>query len=108
MAHNRPQILIKVDVRFGSKADMCGAKRHVRFTPKSRHPMKWQRPRSSLVACRPNFTAGIRPARSQSLRPLAYAMRRDFSQRKISRDGGHSGAASNPIGLSVRQYSFAL
>ena len=23
------------DVRFGSKADMCGAKRHVRFTPNS-------------------------------------------------------------------------
>ena len=26
------------DVRFGSKADMCGAKSHVRFTPKSGHP----------------------------------------------------------------------
>src|SRR5215471_17401947 len=25
-------------VRFGSKADMCSAKRHVRFTPKSGHP----------------------------------------------------------------------
>src|SRR4029077_17956183 len=25
------------DVRFGSKADMCSAKRHVRFTPKSGH-----------------------------------------------------------------------
>jgi hypothetical protein len=24
-----------VDVRFGSKADMCGAKGHVRFTPES-------------------------------------------------------------------------
>ena len=24
-------------VRFGSKADMCGAKSHVRFTPKSGH-----------------------------------------------------------------------
>jgi hypothetical protein len=24
-----------IDVRFGSKADMCGAKRHVRFTPNS-------------------------------------------------------------------------
>src|SRR5262245_37603237 len=23
------------DVRFGSKADICGAKRHVRFTPES-------------------------------------------------------------------------
>jgi hypothetical protein len=23
------------DVRFGSKADVCGAKRHVRFTPNS-------------------------------------------------------------------------
>jgi len=23
------------DVRFGSKADICGAKRHVRFTPNS-------------------------------------------------------------------------
>ena len=25
------------DVRFGSKADMCSAKLHVRFTPKSGH-----------------------------------------------------------------------
>src|SRR6476469_10042597 len=25
------------NVRFRSKADMCSAKRHVRFTPKSRH-----------------------------------------------------------------------
>jgi hypothetical protein len=25
------------DVRFGSKADMCGAKSHARFTPKSGH-----------------------------------------------------------------------
>ena len=25
------------NVRFGSKADMCSAKRHVRFTPESRH-----------------------------------------------------------------------
>jgi len=24
-------------VRFGSKADICGAKRHVRFTPESGH-----------------------------------------------------------------------
>ena len=26
-----------VDVRFGSKADMCSAKGHVRFTPESGH-----------------------------------------------------------------------
>ena len=26
-----------VDVRFGSKADICDAQRHVRFTPKSGH-----------------------------------------------------------------------
>jgi hypothetical protein len=25
------------DVRFGSKADMCSAKGHVRFTPESGH-----------------------------------------------------------------------
>ena len=25
------------DVRFGSKADMCGAREHVRFTPNSDH-----------------------------------------------------------------------
>ena len=27
----------RTDVRFGSKADMCSAKRHVRFTPESGH-----------------------------------------------------------------------
>ena len=26
-----------LNVRFGSKADMCAAKRHVRFTPESGH-----------------------------------------------------------------------
>jgi hypothetical protein len=26
---------MRADVRFGSKADMCAAKRHVRFTPNS-------------------------------------------------------------------------
>jgi hypothetical protein len=35
MAHNRPQILMKADVRFGSEADMCGAKSRVRFTTES-------------------------------------------------------------------------
>ena len=34
--HHRPLAMAKLkDVRFGSKADMCGAKRHVRFTPNS-------------------------------------------------------------------------
>ncbi|MGB9271873.1 MAG: hypothetical protein WCB74_22035, partial [Pseudolabrys sp.] len=28
---------MKLYVRFGSKADMCSAKRHVRFTPESGH-----------------------------------------------------------------------
>ena len=28
---------IAADVRFGSKADICSAKRYVRFTPESRH-----------------------------------------------------------------------
>src|SRR5262245_32230453 len=32
------------DVRFGSKADMCSAKRHVRFTPNSnRESRHWER-----------------------------------------------------------------
>jgi hypothetical protein len=35
LAHNRVQILVNPDVRFGSKADMCAAKRYVRFTPNS-------------------------------------------------------------------------
>ena len=37
MAHNRHQNLIRADVRFGSKADICNAKKHVRFTPNSGH-----------------------------------------------------------------------
>jgi hypothetical protein len=31
-------VLKAADVRFGSKADLCSAKRHVRFTPESGHP----------------------------------------------------------------------
>jgi hypothetical protein len=37
MAHNRLQMLIRPNVRFGSKADMCSAKGHARLTPKSGH-----------------------------------------------------------------------
>src|SRR5262249_61822693 len=29
----------ETNVRFGSKADIDGCERHVRFTPKSRHPL---------------------------------------------------------------------
>jgi hypothetical protein len=35
MALNRPQTLISANVRFGSKADMCGATRHVRLVPEA-------------------------------------------------------------------------
>jgi hypothetical protein len=37
MARNRPLILIRPDVSFGSIADICSAKWHVRFTPNSGH-----------------------------------------------------------------------
>ena len=30
-------VLKPADVRFGSKADICSAKRHVRFAPNSGH-----------------------------------------------------------------------
>src|SRR4029078_1527045 len=33
-----PQHEMLADVRFGSKADICSAKRHVSFTPESGHP----------------------------------------------------------------------
>ena len=39
-----PDMMEVGDVRFGSKADMCGPKRHVRFAPESnresRHPQR--------------------------------------------------------------------
>jgi hypothetical protein len=42
--NQKPAIWLRAHVRFGSKADMCGAQRHVRFTPnsdcKSRHPQR--------------------------------------------------------------------
>ena len=37
MAHNRPSTLINFNVRFGSKADICCAQAHVRFTLNSGH-----------------------------------------------------------------------
>jgi hypothetical protein len=33
--NQKPAIWLRAHVRFGSKADMCGAQRHVRFTPNS-------------------------------------------------------------------------
>jgi hypothetical protein len=50
-----------VNVRFGSEADMCSAKGHVRFTPKSGH---WAaqaiRPNSIIIR---SLTAGVRSLR---------------------------------------------
>ena len=34
---------IALNVRFGSKADICSAKRHVRFTPDSGHVQRTSR-----------------------------------------------------------------
>jgi hypothetical protein len=34
---DRGKIALRGNVRFGSKANMCSAKRHVRFTPHSDH-----------------------------------------------------------------------
>ena len=38
MDHNRLQMLITPNVRFGSKADMCSALGDVRFVPKADLP----------------------------------------------------------------------
>jgi hypothetical protein len=35
MAHDRLQTLVKANVRFGSKADMCAAKRMSALSPKA-------------------------------------------------------------------------
>jgi hypothetical protein len=35
MEHNRVQMLTKLDVRFGSKADIAAFRNDVRFTPES-------------------------------------------------------------------------
>jgi len=37
MEHNRVQMLTKLDVRFGSKADIAAFRNDVRFTPESGH-----------------------------------------------------------------------
>jgi hypothetical protein len=37
------------DVRFGSKADICGAPRHVRFTPESGHSRQLETPQKQSV-----------------------------------------------------------
>ena len=74
MAHNSRQMLIRPNVRFGSKADMCNAQAHVRFTPKSGHTAQGGRHHGQLVQdLRPPTSAvelshGIRvPARDPVL-----------------------------------------
>src|SRR5262245_43693656 len=51
-------------VHFGSKADMCGAKRHVRFTPESGHVQRNRacllRANSGHAACY-SITSSARP-----------------------------------------------
>ena len=52
-----------VDVRFGSKADMCGAKRHVCFTPNSAYWNALTRAAPSWrpVSFQPNFYLRLVP-----------------------------------------------
>ena len=52
-------------VRFGSLADICSAKRHVRFTPKSGH--------KSAVCDLSNLMSALRMATGRSPTGLQYA-----------------------------------
>ena len=70
-------------VRFGSKADMCSAKGHVRFTPKSGHVRRTSRcplcANSGLMQCSKLYRYSIiSAARASSaggkLRPSAFAV----------------------------------
>ena len=66
------------DVRFGSKADMCGAKSHVRFTPESGHVRcNWGCPLSANSG-QPNthsITSSARPISVfGTLRPSVFAV----------------------------------
>jgi hypothetical protein len=61
-----------LNVRFGSQADMCGAKRHVRFAPnsdhESGHPMVGRRGQPKAlwggVRCQKSFVAARRSSLS--------------------------------------------
>ena len=74
---------VLADVRFGSKADMCGAKWHVRFTTKSGHVQCTSRcplcANSGLVhrgkQHRYSITSSARPTNGR-LRPNALAVLR--------------------------------
>src|SRR5262245_26023282 len=67
----RPQIVIRSNVRFGSKADICAATSHVRFTPnsdrESGHPMVDRRGQGVQtlwggVRCQTSFVAASEAA----------------------------------------------
>ena len=53
------------NVRFGSKADMCSAKRHVCFTPKSGHRSSYSITSSAVVS---NLSGTERPSAFALLR----------------------------------------
>jgi hypothetical protein len=66
------------DVRFGSKADMCSAKRHVRFTPNSGHVR-------CKEGCPLSANSGHRP---DLLDHLICTQQKLFGDRQTQRFGG--------------------
>ena len=74
-------VKIKPNVRFGSKADMCSAKRHVRFTPnsdrKSGFPPGARPLYERALAIRENVLGPEHPQTAASLSNLAGLLRDD-------------------------------
>ena len=67
--HQRPRWL--ANVRFGSKADMCGAKRHVRF---SNRPVWVKRFQTSIAAVSMSLTGSCFSSESAP-GPFHYGIR---------------------------------
>jgi hypothetical protein len=68
MARNRLQALVSANVRFGSKADICGAPTHVRFTPISDRESGFPQPAMSASPPKADMCGAARDVR---FRPIA-------------------------------------
>ena len=81
--------LLSNDVRFGSKADMCSAKGHVRFTPESGHSSAWCEPGHAGLICRGlEFGGGeLCHAPQAPIQSLLRSRRPCFSVRRVRHHG---------------------
>jgi hypothetical protein len=109
MAHNRPQAVTKLDVRFGSLADICSAKGHVRFAPNSDRETGFQQTVMSALPPKADMCGATGDVRFGPIADIDHVFHIGPLERKKERPpGGGLSESGQPICSGGRGFSASL